>query len=423
MLTVWKRHSKSCLDSKETQKALAKLPADQHRYYHACQCACHIEGIHPKTKEYIRQSLKVTSWEAATKLKEQMENGTEREAAARAVTLESALTKWIAEKESCLVGASTIKGIYGAFVSAVETFAKARGIVLLSQMDKDACYELLENPSWAKWGPGTRRRQMTNLTAFFKFAQHRWSLTENPSLGIRRPPSTDGKVEPFTPEQSDRLNEAFDSWTEKITNLKDGLWSNKPATLRCLKNVLSETGLRISDAQRVRPAVIRVLPSGDGECTMEQIKLTGPHGQDDPDVTVYLTPETIAEMKSVPWLSAKYPFMLECDKEDDHTALRAHLKRGTRKIWGAMQQVGKVAGVKGCRPHRFRHTFAVRMLEQKWPLEKVQQFMGHKDIATTAKFYAKWNKERQRQLREEVIGRREADRKTLQFPAQERKVG
>jgi site-specific recombinase XerD len=44
---------------------------------------------------------------------------------------------------------------------------------------------------------------------------------------------------------------------------------------------------------------------------------------------------------------------------------------------------GKAAGVVDCTPHRFRHTFATRLLELTKDLRLVQEAMGHADIAST----------------------------------------
>jgi integrase len=65
--------------------------------------------------------------------------------------------------------------------------------------------------------------------------------------------------------------------------------------------------------------------------------------------------------------------------------------------------LGVLAGVTGVRAHRFRDTFAVRLLEAGKPLEIVQALLGHSSIKTTSEHYAPWVKSRQEMLIREVV--------------------
>lgn len=406
-MTIYKRHSATC--KKVHAKEFQSLEPDQHRFFKKCQCAWSVDGIHPKTGVRIKQSLHVTSWDAATKALAELEGSTPSELAAKKVTIKEALEKWIAGKKDIGVGASTLDTAYAAIATCILGFAKDRGYLLISQFNAPVIFELIESPWWSKWGMSTRARQLANLRAFFQYALVREWIERNPALGVERPPSGSGKVTPFRPDEQDRLEEAFGNWTEKVQTRTGGQWSSKPTTLHCLKHVLDDTGLRISDALRIRPAIIEVLPSGDGECTIQQSKLDGLHGGDDSEVTVYLKPRTLEELKRVPWMSEKYPFMLEGD-ESNRDKFKRHLHYQGIAVYMAMQVVGRVAGVEDCRPHRFRHTFAVKMLLNGWELEKVSRFMGHASVAITQRFYAKWTKERNQKLRDEVISKREEER-------------
>jgi site-specific recombinase XerD len=409
MLTLWKNHSATC--KKAHRDVFEKLPREQHRLFKKCNCACWVTGVHPLTNQYLKQSLKTTSWTAAEKLKERLETSAEATLSVpeeAGITLELALNKWMANKERIGVASVTIESMYAALAICILTFAKEHKITLLSQFDDAAAFELIESPRWRRWKMSTAARQLSNLRAFFHYAVARQWITRNPALGIDRPPTGSGKVTPFEPDESDRLEEAFGNWTEKIRTCS-GQWALRPTTLHCLKHVLEDTGLRISDAQRVRPAIIQVLPSGDGECTLRQVKLDGFWGGDDSEVTVYLKRSTLEEMARIPWLSQKYPFMLDCGEESG-PRFKRHLRSQGRTVYTAMKIVGKVANVANCRPHRFRHTFAVKMLLNGWELEKVSRFLGHKNTTITQKFYAKWTKNRQQLLREEVMRKWEMER-------------
>lgn len=60
------------------------------------------------------------------------------------------------------------------------------------------------------------------------------------------------------------------------------------------------------------------------------------------------------------------------------------------------------AGLPDGHSHRFRDTFAVRLLENGVALDVVSVLLGHQSIRVTEKHYAPWVKERQLKLEEAV---------------------
>jgi integrase len=55
------------------------------------------------------------------------------------------------------------------------------------------------------------------------------------------------------------------------------------------------------------------------------------------------------------------------------------------------------------RSHMLQDTFAVEMLLAGVPPEKVSKLLGHRSVAITERYYAKWSKSRMPQLEDEVI--------------------
>jgi site-specific recombinase XerD len=424
MLTLWKRHSPSC--KKEHEKEFKSLEPEKHRFFKKCQCACWVTGVHPITNQYLKRSLNTTSWEAGENLKVALESEAPSIVAARerakSLTLAAALTSWIADKQYRGVSESTCSTMYRTFEACLLNFAKDYGITLLTQLDVKAVFALTESSHWRKWKLSTANRQLTNLRAFLKFALVREWIEKNPALGVQRAVDDSEMVDPYEPDELDRLEVAFATWTEKLET-RTGQWATHPATLLCLKHVLEDTGLRISDALRARPAVIEVQPNGDGVWTLDQNKKDGKWTRKHAEVTVYLRRSTLEEMKRVSWCSEKYPFMTQPRKpETDRAAFKKHLHEEGIRVYTAMQKVGEVAGVENCRPHRFRHTFAVKMLMDGWELEKVARFLGHRDTHTLQRHYSKWTDRRQEQLRNERLRQFENERSVQQIP-QSQKVG
>lgn len=84
-------------------------------------------------------------------------------------------------------------------------------------------------------------------------------------------------------------------------------------------------------------------------------------------------------------------------REDDSLSLFVALnKTGNRlKISGverSLRDLGHRAGVNQVHPHRFRRTFATKLLHKGVPIDQIQKFLGHSQIETT-QLYASSNDE------------------------------
>jgi len=95
---------------------------------------------------------------------------------------------------------------------------------------------------------------------------------------------------------------------------------------------------------------------------------------------------------------AKYKILkyLETRTDDSPALFVALNKTGARlKISGIernLRELGYRAGVNQVHPHRFRRTFATRLLHKGVPIDQIQKFLGHAQIETT-QLYAMSNDE------------------------------
>jgi len=57
--------------------------------------------------------------------------------------------------------------------------------------------------------------------------------------------------------------------------------------------------------------------------------------------------------------------------------------------WDDAKKIGKKAKVEDCHPHRFRATYATRLLQNGVDLKTVQKLLGHKNLESTMRYLAK----------------------------------
>ena len=66
----------------------------------------------------------------------------------------------------------------------------------------------------------------------------------------------------------------------------------------------------------------------------------------------------------------------------------------TKVVWSAYQIAARRAGItKRIYPHLIRHCFATHLLAAGADLRTIQELMGHSDIQTTVKHYARYQKQ------------------------------
>jgi len=83
------------------------------------------------------------------------------------------------------------------------------------------------------------------------------------------------------------------------------------------------------------------------------------------------------------------------ERDDNNDAVFVSHGRGKGKpigrgtIWSTVKNAARVLDLhKSTSPHSFRHFRATQLLNEGMPLESVQAYLGHRDIATTRKVYA-----------------------------------
>lgn len=221
-----------------------------------------------------------------------------------------------------------------------------------------------------KLAPSSVERVWATLRSFFSWA-HRELGYNRPDLGLARPRYKREQVQPFTMEQVKKLLDAA-AWTRE--SKEDG----KRKTYRMKRHtsnrdtaiilMLLDTGMRVSEMCRLTIADVDLA--------------TG---------TVNIKPFR-ASLKSRPRVvfigstARKALWRYYLDREhnyetDDPVFVTGNNHDMTRdEVRHILVNLGERAGVPGCHPHRFRHTFAIEFLRNKGDIFTLQRLLGHSTL-------------------------------------------
>ncbi len=208
----------------------------------------------------------------------------------------------------------------------------------------------------------TQSRYLIALRMFLVFFHER-DIESLPTEKIKLPKEHRERLVKFLDAaQVERLVEAADSKTE--TGLRD----------RAILETLFSTGLRVAELV----ALERKQFAGARGRTDYEISITGKGGY---PRTVYFSERALSWVQK--YLSSR---------GDEDAALFVRLKGPggdsrrltTRAVENIVQKYAKKAGLPLlATPHTLRHSFATDLLTQGVDLRTVQEFLGHRNIATT----------------------------------------
>jgi integrase len=165
-----------------------------------------------------------------------------------------------------------------------------------------------------------------------------------------------------------RTIENRDSETEKILKACDAhSIPSRGRELRALTLLMLRTGIRIGDAvtlskDRIQKGMLKLRTTKTGT-----------------DVEVPLHPDVVAALGKLAAASGYYFW----DGLSNQQTLV--------KLWdAAFMRLFKRAGIAAGHCHRFRHTFATRLLQKGISMESLATLLGHRDTKITQRHYAAW---------------------------------
>jgi site-specific recombinase XerD len=339
MLAIYKRHAPAC--------------PHKSRQYRRCDCPCWVEGTVEGV--YHRKSLKTRSWERATKLAREIEEGKTHR-----VTVETATESFLRDAGARGLREPSLYK-YRLLLKQFKEFAKAEGIRFLAEWDVDTLRRFRE--SWPNKNYSARKK-LEALRTFYRFVHASGWIATNPAILIKPPKVDDPPTLPYTKDEFKRVLEACDRYPNKRNAIR----------LKALVLLLRYSGLRITDAVTLSKQQIE-----DGILKLRTAK-TGT------TVRVPLPQTALAALKAIE--TSQYYFW---SGESTKKACVGDYQRAFKKLY-------KLAEVTNGHAHRWRDTFAVELLISGMPLEQVAVLLGHQSVRVTEKHYSPWVQARQEQL-------------------------
>lgn len=352
MLTIYRRHRRSCKHSAKGRK---------HRH---CQCPIWVDGF--LSGKEIRESLKLRDWQKALERVREWEIEDRRiQKQQTRLTITTAHQKFMADAEARRLNQATLYK-YRLLFRHLDKFAALSKLAFLDELDLDTLATF--RATWTE-GPRTSLKKLERLRAFMRFAEKRKWIDDNPATDLKAPKVPNKPTLPFTREEMLSILTALGPYG-KSAGLRNG------QRLKAFVLLLRYSGMRIGDA--VQLGVNRL----QGNKLLLHTEKTGVH--------VYcVLPDIVTNaLDAAPHSSQNYFFWT------GKSTVRSAKGKWQRRL----QRLFEFAAVVGGHAHRFRDTFAVELLLAGVPLDRVSVLLGHSSIRITERHYAPWTRSRQEQI-------------------------
>ncbi|SRR6266851_2409838 len=358
MLTLYRRHKPTCPHFSEG------------RSHHHCKCAIWADGV--LAGREVRKSLRTRDWTKANRQVQKWEAEEQITERAAPLTLAHAWKSLLADLVARKLSDSTIRK-YKLLERQMTAFAEAAGLHSLPQFDLDTLSKF--RAAW-KDGPRAAAKKLERLRAFFRFAQKRKWVLDNPASDLRAPKVSLCPTMPYTREEMLRILAAIDKYRFEFPNRG----SENARRIRALVLLLRYSGMRIGDA------VSLISDRIEGNRLFLYTQKTGV------PVSTVLPEFVLKALDATPRMTEKHFFW-------DGTSNLETIVGSWRKRLAKLFDLAKVPGAHA---HRFRDTFAVELLLAGVPIERVSILLGHQSVRITEKHYNPWVRSRQEQLEADV---------------------
>jgi integrase/recombinase XerD len=332
------------------------------RRHKRCKCPIWVQGS--LGGEWIKKSLNLTSWEAASELVlGWTASGQIGVVKPDVPSLKEALEKFVADARAQQLNWETVRKYETFLERRFLVWCESKGFRLLKHVTPPALADFRR--TWDD-SPLYALKNIERLRAFFRFCQRMKWVSENSALTLKIPKLTAKPTLPFTAAEMARILAACDRYRGDKTRMKAYVL------------LMRYSGLRRGDAIALRRDAVR------GTKLQLYTQKTGqPVYVPLPEVVVKALGEVEGDGEYFFW-SGK------------------NLRSATANWSRYLASVFETAKVKNAHSHRFRDTFATDLLLAGVPIEDVSVLLGHSNTRITAKHYSPWVKEWQERLEERV---------------------
>jgi integrase/recombinase XerD len=413
MLTIYRRHRKSCSFARKPRHAKGARNCRE-------RCPIWVQGT--LGGEAVKKSLDLSSWERATELirdweengkigelsrtadphvkkQEPTENGAHPDNIKPSLkegtySIEAAIREYLQDCSARKLDAETLKKYGNLLEGHLLRFCQEQKLTLLP----DLCLSKLRmfRNEW-DFAPITHCKNLEYLRTFLRFCVASGWISSNPAEVLKAPEVDHVPTLPFEEEEVSRLLDACDRW-----RYGTGRWRENGQKLRAYLLVLRYTGLRACDGLLLERGQLQ-----ESRVFLYQAKTGTP-------VYVPVPPVVVEALKGLKKRGNRF----FCP--DDRAAKIQYVYQVWRR---KLIAVAKIAGVKNPHFHRFRDTFAVSLLNEGVSIEIVSVLLGHASIKVTEKHYKPWVRSLQDKLEAAVrLTWDDRPRKSLEFAGSNRMV-
>jgi len=375
-LFVYTRHTSDC-------------PKKSDRFWKRCRCPKWIRGI--LNASPVRQTAETRSWEKAEEQCRRLEeeaaqrassirNGEAPPRKSEAVTVETAVKRFLASKRNENLADSTLDKLTTIFEKQFLGWSTAAGFTHIGEITT-ADLEAFRD-TWTD-GPLAKKKKQERLIGFFHYCLRLGWIKSNPAVLLGRIRADGPPTDYFPKHEFDKIMEATYTYRPK-----DWVECRNQATrLRILTLLMRWSGLAIRDAVTLE----RRRLNEHGELFLYRAKTGSP-------VYVPLPPDVAEALRTIPPGPSPNPRYFFWSGNGSPKSVVGNWQRSFRRLFKIADLRNDDGAPKRSHPHMLRDTFAVEMLLAGIPLEQVSMLLGHKSIKITEKHYAPWVKARQEQL-------------------------
>jgi integrase/recombinase XerD len=229
-----------------------------------------------------------------------------------------------------------------------------------SAITQDTLADYVDALTQRGYTTSTIARKIAALKTLFHWLHQQGVIGEDPSLRLKSP-----RVEKRAPRvlSADEIGRLFEAAAAAA--------QPRSTRDRALLEVIYSTGMRVSEAINLRLADLS-LETNEVRCV----------GRGNRQRMAPLLPRTVAALRDY---LAQARTILAGNDATDYVFLNPQGAKLTRQaVWLMTRQYAKAAGIDGeVTPHTLRHSRAAHMLNSGEDVRRVQEWLGHANLATT----------------------------------------